>query len=68
MTNTLRISRWLGAGLLAASGLLAQAQTIKPPEVLINEVEKHDILNVAGQDAALDRGTHRDDFVRVNLR
>ena len=67
MTNTLRISRWLGAALLAASGLLVQAQTIKPPEVLINEVST-DVLEAVKADQSIQTGDIRKVIALVDAK
>lgn len=67
MTNTLRISRWLGAALLAASGLLVQAQTIKPPEVLINEVST-DVLEAVKADKSIQTGDIRKVIALVDAK
>ena len=67
MTNTLRISRWLGATLLAASGLLVQAQTIKPPEVLINEVST-DVLEAVKADQSIQTGDIRKVIALVDAK
>ena len=67
MTNTLRISRWLGATLLAASGLLVQAQTIKPPEVLINEVST-DVLEAVKADKSIQTGDIRKVIALVDAK
>ena len=67
MTTTLRISRWLGAALLAASGLLVQAQTIKPPEVLINEVST-DVLEAVKADKSIQTGDIRKVIALVDAK
>ena len=67
MTKTLRISRWLGAALLAASGLLVQAQTIKPPEVLINEVST-DVLEAVKADQSIQTGDIRKVIALVDAK
>lgn len=67
MTTTLRISRWLGAALLAASGLLVQAQTIKPPEVLINEVST-DVLEAVKADQSIQTGDIRKVIALVDAK
>ena len=67
MTTTLRISRWFGAALLAASGLLVQAQTIKPPEVLINEVST-DVLDAVKADKSIQTGDIRKVIALVDAK
>ena len=54
-------------GRVARISLTNKPPRVSSPRLKRQNVEQNDVLDVAGQNAALNRGSHRDDLVRIDL-